>query len=133
MTKTYQDAFGMKVDEIKRLLKEHPGLMIHSERRTGKTTALIQHIREQHAGAVAVVCPNGRQAEEFRYRYREMYPMEVAPFVLGPTEIHDLDGRNLTIYADEWPSLSDRAKSELRQRGIRGAVGTIEGPRLLPM
>ncbi len=133
MTRTYQDAFGMKVDEIKRLLKEHPSLMIHSERRTGKTEALIQFIREQHAGLAIVVCPSQKNAEEFRYRYEERYPMEVCPTILGPTRIHDIRGRGLPVYVDEWPLLSERAKADLRAEGVRGAVGTIEGPGVLPM
>lgn len=133
MTRTYQDAFGMKVDEIKRLLKEHPGLMIHSERRTGKSTALMQHIREQHSGIAAVVCPSALNAEQFLLRYEQMYPMEKYPVVIGPTRIHDLQGRSLPIFVDEWPSLSERAKADLRAEGVRGGVGTIEGPSILPM
>lgn len=133
MTRTYSDSFGMKVDHIKRLLNEHPGLMIHSERRTGKTEALIQFIREQHAGLAIVVCPSAQSAELFLLRYQERYPMEVLPTVVGPTRIHDLQGRSLPIFVDEWPSLSERAKSELRAMGVAGSVGTIEGPSAISM
>ena len=133
MTRTYTDAFGMKIEEIKKLLKEHPGLMIHSERRTGKTEALIQFIREQHAGLAIVVCPSQQDAELFHHRYEERYPMEVCPTVLGPTRTHDVHGRSLPVYVDEWPLLSERAKSDLRAEGVRGSVGTIEGPVSLPL
>lgn len=133
MTRTYTDAFGMKIEEIKKLLKEHPGLMIHSERRTGKTEALIQFIRERYAGLAIVVCASQQTAELFQHRYEERYPMEVCPTVLGPTRIHDIRGRGLPVYVDEWPSLSERAKGELRTMGVAGSVGTIEGPSVLPM
>ena len=123
MTHTYSDAFGMNVDAIEAAIR--PGYVVHAERRTGKTTALMHAIHKRHTGAAIVVCPSKQQAEMFASAYCDYVAHGARPVCLGPMELNALKGTDLPLYVDEYWSFSERAQQQMRDYGIAGAVGTL--------
>lgn len=131
MTKTYTDAFGMRSDLIEE--KIAPGVVVHSERRTGKTTALADFIYKHHNGNALVMCHDKQAAEHFYDAYRKRFPERERPIVLSPSMVVECRGNDLPLYIDEFWLLSSKIQQQVKDYGIAGAVGTVPALAVLPI
>jgi len=104
-----------------------PGYVVHAERRTGKTTALLAEIHTQLRGRAIIVAHSALMADIIEQRYKSAFPLDVKPIVTGPIRaLEVIRGRDLPVYVDEWWLLPEKAQRELKDSGrIMGAVGTV--------
>lgn len=127
------DRFGFLVESI--LGKIEPGVCVHSERQTGKTTALMRCVHDRHRGGACIVAMNPAMAEMIKNEYRIAYPNDLMPDVVPPSRVMNIiEGRNDPIYIDEWWNLGLRTQWNLKNTGrVHGAVGTLNPVTAIPL
>jgi len=82
------------------------GQLVIRERQTGKTTALLEWVREHDPANMIVVCGNWNMRELARRRYCDIYPCEPQPIFQSVHSVSDRDvcGTMRKWVTDEvWP------------------------------
>lgn len=127
------------------VIEEHitPGVAVHAERQTGKSTALLRMMGKERNGAI-VVASQSASARYLETLYQEtLAPVEFSlfrrskrpncpRFVTGGGL--QLRGVQLPIYVDEWWLLSPNVQREIIESGqLKGAVGTVPHATPIPL
>lgn len=112
----------------------------HSDRATGKTTALVQFIAERHLVVhpdkkVGVIVPNTQVGKLFERQFKEQFPTVRLPllFVVGDNDqqaISQVQGSEVEeVYAEEMFMMRFRTIDMLEQMGVFVCgVGTLKRP-----
>lgn len=115
---------------IKMGVRWFPRTIFSTPRKSGKTTALLEIIYEDHGGQAIYFCQSAQSAADAAHRYAKMFHVHKSEFPLFHHDAKTLEsavgGRGiLPIYVDEWWAI-DRAQQDiLAYCGvIRGRVGT---------
>jgi hypothetical protein len=111
------------------------GHCVHSDRQSGKTTALMQHIHGRHAGDAIVITINWSLSRMFEGYYRETYPKDHVPHVFGAEGAASaICGSLDAVYCDEWFLFPPKVQKFLRDSGrVKGAVGTLPPVAKVPL
>lgn len=80
-------------------------------RRTGKTTAILQTIRERYHGDAIYFCPDERHAIMAARMYQSMYPDGT---LMIATRIDHVRGMSQHIYVDEWWLLKEDVQRDIK-------------------
>jgi hypothetical protein len=104
--------------------KIQPNSVVHAERRSGKTEALLNIIHDKYYGSAIFVSHNKRLSDLNKNRYVEKYPEDITPLFISASNSQSARGQDRAIFCDEWFLFEEKSKQELRRIGIEGAVGT---------
>jgi hypothetical protein len=105
------------------------GVVVHRDRRTGKTLALLGFVHEYCSGFCYIVTGNHIMAKEIEYQYRHMFPDDEKPIVLTLDRVRDgcADGRpRCWVTDDVWPWVVERNSMTFETMEFLGGVGTSE-------
>jgi hypothetical protein len=118
-----------RTDEILERLKT-PNTLVVSNRRTGKTRALIQHIHNTYRGAAFVVVPTHEAAEAFRAAYQDLYPGGDIPTTLtpGPNTARIANG-SYAVFVEEFYLVAAQLGYEHAQELAKVLTGAVASPR----
>lgn len=126
------------------LEKIQPGVVVHAERQTGKTRALLQLVHERYHDDAIVVTMGSNTAHLLANMYRQMYehPMygstgrstqRKGPHFVSADNLN-LEGHHDPVLVDEWWELPESVRRKLIESGrLAGAVGTAVHASQIPL
>lgn len=105
--------------------KIQPNYVVHAERRSGKTGALLNVIHDKYYGSAIYISHNYNISDINKRRYIKQYPEDAIPLFTSASNLHVLRGQDRAIFCDEWFLFKEEHKKELAKIGFQGAVGTL--------
>lgn len=112
-----------------------PGVAVNADRQTGKSSAIIASVHMDYRGRAVIVCHDWKSAHFMQQRYREAFPEDDQPKVIGATAIESaIYGHDLPVYVDEWWLLPTSVQNKLKDsRKVAGAVGSVLHLQQIPL
>lgn len=105
------------------------GVVVHRDRRTGKTLALLGFVHEYCSGFCYIITCNPISVKEIERTYRDLFPDDEQPIVLTLDRVrhHCAEGRPRCWFTDDvWPWAVERNSITFETMEFLGGVGTSE-------
>lgn len=106
--------FTESIRRIKQTVECFPGLVLGVDRQVGKTTAILEMIKDRYPGTAIYFGPNQYLCDFAEHAWRGT-GFRLSPKFFSSSE--QVRGYNLPIYVDEWWLLSQRQQDEVMQTG----------------
>lgn len=107
---------------IKLVMNWFPGTLHSFLRRTGKTTAILETIREKYNGDAIYFCADVQSADNAKRMYRKLFPDGT---LMTATLVDHVKGMSQHIFVDEWWLLERDVKRDLMHTGrVVARIGT---------
>ena len=100
------------VRRIKQAIVWFPGLTLPCRRQSGKTTAILELIRERHDGVAVYLAPSFNQIGHAKSIYSQRWPGNLPSFATSSIQ---LLGSALPIYVDEYWMFSEKDRQILEE------------------
>lgn len=90
-----------RTKQHKTALRASLGYMLLADRGSGKSTAILEVIHDDHAGHAALVVLSRDAAQHFRCEYAALYPYDALPHIVPKEDLGLLRGIKAPVYSDE--------------------------------